>query len=416
MYSFATFATLGFVAVANAHMKMNTPAPFDAAALDNSPLDASGSDFPCKFKAGYTATGPSTSIAIGSTQPLKFTGGATHGGGSCQISVTYDKSPTKNSVFKVIHSIEGGCPVQGVAGNAGNDANAASPTEYTFPVPDIPTGDAVIAWTWFNKIGNREMYMNCAPVTIAAGTGKRHEQDPLANATQLVQRDQAKFDALPDMFVANIAGQGTCKTEESADLTFPSPGDSVTSMGTGPYKGAVGCAAGGASPTKAPASGGSAAPSAPVASATQSNLPGGVFATVAPPKASGSAVASAPVASSQAASPVASSQPSTLVSVPVAASSSAAAAPAASSTAAAPAAPVATGTTGSGSAMVAGTACTTEGMWNCIGGTSFQQCASGSWSIVQQMASGTTCTAGQSSSLSMKAAGSKSKRALRFSA
>jgi hypothetical protein len=57
-------------------------------------------------------------------------------------------------------------------------------------------------------------------------------------------------------------------------------------------------------------------------------------------------------------------------------------------------------------------ACPTEGMWNCIGGSSFQQCASGSWSASQQMAAGTTCQAGQSMDLGIVA---KPKRAIRFS-
>lgn len=40
--------------------------------------------------------------------------------------------------------------------------------------------------------------------------------------------------------------------------------------------------------------------------------------------------------------------------------------------------------------------CTTEGLWNCIGGKSFQQCASGTWSVVQNLAAGMKCTEGQS--------------------
>jgi hypothetical protein len=408
IYSITHLAAFGFVATVQGHMIMNTPQPFNAAALNNSPLDGSGSDFPCKFGAAYSANAgntPSTSMAIGSIQPLKFTGGATHGGGSCQISVTYDKIPTKSSVFKVIHSIEGGCPAQGVAGNAGNDAKAPGPTDYTFPIPDIPTGDAVIAWTWFNKIGNREMYMNCAPVTIAAGSAKRHEleQDPLANATQLVQRDQAKFNALPDMFVANI-GNG-CKTEDSADVLFPSPGDSVTSMGAGAYKAPVGCAAGTA-PTNAPASGGSASSAAPVASATPTKLPGGVFVTVS---------GSPPAATSQAPAPTSEAPaPTSVAPAPTgAAPAPTSEAPAPAPTSVAPAAPAAPATGGSGGAMTG--PCSTEGMWNCVGGSSFQQCASGAWSVVQQMAAGTSCTAGQSSSLSMKAIAIP-KRALRFNA
>jgi hypothetical protein len=45
------------------------------------------------------------------------------------------------------------------------------------------------------------------------------------------------------------------------------------------------------------------------------------------------------------------------------------------------------------------TPCTDEGMWNCIGGTQFQRCASGLWSPVQNMASGTACKPGLSTTL-----------------
>ncbi|KAF5872934.1 uncharacterized protein Bfra_008211 [Botrytis fragariae] len=38
--------------------------------------------------------------------------------------------------------------------------------------------------------------------------------------------------------------------------------------------------------------------------------------------------------------------------------------------------------------------CTAAGMFNCISGTSFQQCASGTWSAAQNMAPGTVCLAG----------------------
>jgi hypothetical protein len=46
-----------------------------------------------------------------------------------------------------------------------------------------------------------------------------------------------------------------------------------------------------------------------------------------------------------------------------------------------------------------GSACTEEGMFNCVGGTSFQQCGSGTWSVVQSLAAGTTCNPGQSMDL-----------------
>jgi len=82
-----------------------------------------------------------------------------------------------------------------------------------------------------------------------------------------------------------------------------------------------------------------------------------------------------------------------------------------------PAPPVAPSTpapvTSSVGAVTAGTACTSEGLWNCIGGSSFQQCASGTWSTVQNLAAGMQCTEGQSMVFGTSAIGSK-KRALRF--
>lgn len=149
----------GFATLAKAHMKMATPVPYGQSTLNNSPLDAKGADFPCKQRTGvYDAEGASNTMALGSVQPLTFVGQAVHGGGSCQISVTYDKEPTASSTFKVIHSIEGGCPAKNQAGNEGDSASATDPDTYSFTVPTtLPTGTATLAWTWFNRIGNREM-------------------------------------------------------------------------------------------------------------------------------------------------------------------------------------------------------------------------------------------------------------------
>jgi hypothetical protein len=52
-------------------------------------------------------------------------------------------------------------------------------------------------------------------------------------------------------------------------------------------------------------------------------------------------------------------------------------------------------------------------MWNCIGGTSFQQCASGQWSAVQALAAGTTCTSGQTANINIVATGSKKREVRR---
>lgn len=55
-------------------------------------------------------------------------------------------------------------------------------------------------------------------------------------------------------------------------------------------------------------------------------------------------------------------------------------------------------------AQPAGEACTNEGEWNCVGGKSFQRCASGQWSPLMAMAAGTTCEMGKSTSFAMSKA------------
>ncbi|KAL5316141.1 hypothetical protein ACEPPN_017019 [Leptodophora sp. 'Broadleaf-Isolate-01'] len=414
MLSSTTLAVFGLAALGSSHMIMNSPTPFGKSSLNNSPLDASGSDFPCKQRTGvYDAEGASNTWPLGSTQSLAFTGSATHGGGSCQVSISYDKAPTASSTWKVIHSIEGGCPIKGVAGNNGDNANAVNPDTYPFTVPtDLPTGTAVMAWTWFNKIGNREMYMNCAPITLTAGSSKRSDENELEarNATQLMERDQAAFSALPDMFIANI-GNG-CGTVDSTDVKFPNPGDSVvldgsaTSSALQAPTGSCGSAvAGKPTATAGSGSGATSAAASPKPTTAAGGIPGGVFATV--PTSAASEATQAPVAP---ADPVVSAAP-----VASAPSVAPVASPVASSASPAPSSGTSTGTTGSGTVQAAGSACTTEGMWNCIGGTSFQQCGSGTWSVVQQLAAGTSCSAGESSAINITASGSKAKRAIRFS-
>lgn len=365
------FAAAGLLAYANAHMIMKSPVPYGKSSLNNSPLDASGSDFPCKQRPGvYDAQGASNIFPLGSTQTLSFTGSAVHGGGSCQLSITYDKNPTKNSDFRVIHSIEGGCPAKGQSGNLPEGGGGDSDT-YPFTIPtDLPTGDATLAWTWFNKVGNREMYMNCAPVSITAP--KKVKRSP-----PVLQRDQSAFEKLPKMFVANI-GNG-CATTESVDVAFPDPGTSVDKFGTpsalGPPSPA-GC--GGAS---GGSSGGSPAPAASPAPSPAVFVPGAASASSAasPPPAMSTTMATK-ASSSMAAAPT----------------SSAAAMPAVPAPSPAP-----PSTQGS---QTPGSPCQTEGMWNCLpGGKSFQQCASGMWSAVQPMAQGVTCSPGQSTTLQMGA-------------
>ncbi|KFZ19183.1 hypothetical protein V501_00781 [Pseudogymnoascus sp. VKM F-4519 (FW-2642)] len=188
------------VGPAMAHMELNSPYPlrskFDPANdwshIDysmTSPLLADGSNFPCK---GYhTDNFRATAFySAGSTYEMSLTGTATHNGGSCQISLSYDNGAT----FKVIKSMLGGCPLT---------------LKYDFVIPsEAPNGRALLAWTWFNLTGNREMYMNCANVEVINNAG-----------------DAAKFSARPNIFVANV--NNGCATVEWQQTVFANPGDKV---------------------------------------------------------------------------------------------------------------------------------------------------------------------------------------------
>ncbi|KAF2706740.1 lytic polysaccharide monooxygenase, partial [Pleomassaria siparia CBS 279.74] len=218
---------LALAPAVSAHMVMANPVPFGNP--NSSPLDEKGSDFPCKMVPGGSTEGTVNEFAVGSSQQLSFTGSAVHGGGSCQLSVTLDNPPTKNSAFKVIYSIEGGCPAS-ANGNFEKGSNDSSGFPFTVP-SEVPNGKAVLAWTWFNRIGNREMYMNCAVVNVSGGSD-----------------DKAAFESLPDMAIANIP-QSTCHTAESSDFTFENPGKYTTRIGSGPF---VGLCGGGASAPNSP--------------------------------------------------------------------------------------------------------------------------------------------------------------------
>ncbi len=317
-------------ASASAHMKMANPAPYGAASLNNFPLDASGADFPCKIRpGGYDPPKSTATMPVGAKQTLQLQGGATHGGGSCQISLTKDLKPTKSSKWMVIHSIEGGCP-NAAPGNFGDDAAAMDPTTFEYTIPDgIAPGDYALAWTWFNFKGNREMYMNCAPIVVTGGGKKARnvipeittaELEASLNGTQaadfnLVSRADATF---PDMFVANVPATD-CTTTEGSDVQFPDPGQSLVKTSqslkppTGPKCGAAGSSASsssgsGAAPAAAPSAAAPApAPAAPapaspgtatiLASPSPSAAPAAA-PSVAPPAAPAPAPAPAPAAGS----------------------------------------------------------------------------------------------------------------------
>jgi len=348
------------LSAASAHMIMSTPVPYGKSSLNNSPLDPSGSDFPCKQRSGvYEAQGASNSAAVGATVKLAFTGSAVHGGGSCQISLTSDKAPSKTSKWMVIHSIEGGCPAKGQAGNG-----AAS--DYSFSIPaGVAAGEYTLAWTWFNKVGNREMYMNCAPFTVTGGSKRSVE------ARKESARMSRRADSFPAMFTANICGS-TCITKESVDLQFPDPGANVDKFGKPADLKLATCAC----------SGGAAASSSSSSSSSGSSSP-----PPPPPSSAAPATSAAPAAPA----PVVQSTPSAAPAAPAPAPAAPApAAPAPADPAPAPAAPA----PAAPAAPASGASCSSPGALVCSSdGTQFGICA-GTSAVMMAVAAGTKCSGG----------------------
>ena len=232
---------LNILSLALAHVLLKTPVPYGAKTLDTNPLLKSGSDYPCKQREGVYGVSQWNIMSIGQPQVMSFQGMATHGGGSCQISLTADTPPTKKSVFKVIKSIEGGCP-SAYPGNVGDSPIGSGADNFTYSIPSSIPSDKnyTLAFTWFNKIGDREMYMNCAPIFVTAST----QQQSLSEKQEESPQSPDSMESLPVMFRANIGDMGNgCATAPSGTvLAIPKEnlGENVQRIGTEPLVPPVG--------------------------------------------------------------------------------------------------------------------------------------------------------------------------------
>lgn len=384
MFSQATML-MALAASASAHMIMEFPVPYGKSSLNSSPL-APG-DFPCKQRTGVYDVTEMNQWNAGETKTVSFIGSAVHGGGSCQFSITTDPKPSEQSQWKVIQSVVGGCP-----SNATGNLTPADPNGHgaaTFPVQmpsDIPDGQYTFAWTWLNKIGNREFYMNCAPIQVGSGSGKASTK----SASQALS-------SLPDMFVANLPDT-SCSTAEGEDFNYPNPGKNLIE-GNGAHLGDTLSGSGCTQMTKMGAgngqigtptqgeSGSPAASQAPAQSSGNASLPangGGVFA----PGASSAPVAtptpspitSKPVTSPQPAAPETPSNGSTKPDNGTQAPSAGSGSGSGSGT---------SGTSGSADC----TPCTNEGAVVCIGSNQFGLCNHGC-AVAQALATGMSCSSG----------------------
>ncbi|KPI39019.1 uncharacterized protein AB675_4656 [Cyphellophora attinorum] len=180
------------------------------------PLAIDGSNFPCKLyqddNTNPNATDIKATYEAGQSYSITLLGNSTFGGGSCQISLSYDNGQT----FKVISSIEGGCPLN-------------STYDFTIPnfVPDY--SQVLLSWSWFPFLGPRVMYQNCARVQIGSGSTKRSTRHTRKQRRSYYSKRQATaLEDLPDMFVCDVGEFGNgCTTIEQRNLIFPDPGDNV---------------------------------------------------------------------------------------------------------------------------------------------------------------------------------------------
>lgn len=116
------------------------------------PLNTPGYVFPCK---GFPK-GPSTATFTSRSIPIVLEGTATHEGGHCQFGITYD-----GNTFLVLETIRSNCLLNGLS--------------FTLNLPqNIPDGEVTLFWSWVNKIGNREYYMECADITLATGNSNKN--------------------------------------------------------------------------------------------------------------------------------------------------------------------------------------------------------------------------------------------------
>ena len=103
--------------------------------------------FPCK---GFSK-GPATQTITGNKVRVTLEGTATHGGGHCQFGISYNDQD-----FLVLRTVFSSCMLDGMS------------YEFDLP-PNTPSGDTTVFWTWINRIGNREYYMECADVRVENG-------------------------------------------------------------------------------------------------------------------------------------------------------------------------------------------------------------------------------------------------------
>ena len=219
---------LAAIRCASAHMAMQSPVPFAGTQMKD-PLSAGA--FPCHANPSTFDFSAAQPIKAGESTLFSFTNmagpgssAAVHGGGSCQFAIAKQGACTDPKDWKVLKTVIGGCPATAESNIQYKQCSGPDIDEkecvksYNVPIPkELEDGNYVLAWTWFNRIGNREMYMQCAPATVSGGGG-----------------DAGYLDTLPSIFMANIKDCTECATLAPGSgeagqwvLAIPNPGLNV---------------------------------------------------------------------------------------------------------------------------------------------------------------------------------------------
>ncbi|KAF2194701.1 hypothetical protein K469DRAFT_547184 [Zopfia rhizophila CBS 207.26] len=182
-------------------------------------------------KANFTLSGKQIKTSTENPE------GGTHYGGSCQVGFSTDKGKT----FKVATTWQGNCPLR-------DGTTDPSTQTFDFVVPaDIPSGNAVFAWTWVNR--EKEFNMNCASVTITGGKGgqqqeQQQQQSPKASASAPAAApsktqdasEAVAFSSRPDMLLGIDYNGAKCHSAGGqSELKWPNPGPDVI-KGDGEYQ------------------------------------------------------------------------------------------------------------------------------------------------------------------------------------
>ncbi|KAJ9069638.1 hypothetical protein DSO57_1016449 [Entomophthora muscae] len=146
------------VSLVLAHMEMTNPAPRRSKHhkgykdIDYDMVSPLGGrfKFPCR---GFAAGPVKDKYTAGQEVDVKIGGIVHHSGGHCQFALSFNGKD-----FVTIHTVFGKCP--------------QPQRSFSVKIPkNFPSGKAVFAWVWNNRVGNRELYMNCADIEISGGSG-----------------------------------------------------------------------------------------------------------------------------------------------------------------------------------------------------------------------------------------------------